>query len=155
MKTITSLTATLGAALLLAGAPALASADTQAGPIRVDAVQLISQSTSEYNTAPIAARISFTNEGSSPATDIVFALESDSGYVLDTYNDAGSFAPGVAVHHSFNDHNPSSEGQRVAVAKATFADGSVWTNPDVALVPESRPADSVAVTSYSLDAQEY
>lgn len=155
MQTITSLTATLGAALLLAGAPALASADTQAGPIRIDGVQLVSQSTSEYNVAPIAARISFTNEGSSPATDVVFALESGSGYVLDTYNDVGSFAPGVAVRHSFNDHNPSDDGQRVAVAKVTFADGSVWTNPDVALEPQSRPAGSVAVPSYSLDSDEY
>ena len=151
MKTITSLTATLGAALLLAGAPALASAETQSGPIRVDGVQLISQSTSEYDVAPVAARISFTNQGASPATDVVFALESNSGYVLDTYDDVGSFAPGVAVHHSFNDHNLAGDGQRVAVAKATFADGTTWINPDVAIEPRSAPAGSVVVPSYELD----
>jgi len=151
MKTITTLTATLGAALLLAGAPALASAQTQSGPIRIDAVQLVSQSTSEHDIAPVAAEIAFTNQGTATATDVVFALESDSGYVLDSYNDVGSFAPGVSIRHSFNDHNDPTEGQRVAVAKATFADGTVWNNPAVTLEPAATPADAVAVTSYSLD----
>jgi len=151
MKTITTLTATLGAALLLAGAPALASAQTQTGPIRVNAVQLVTQSITEHDVAPVAAEIGFTNEGTAAATDIVFALESDSGYVLDTYNDVGTFAPGVAIRHSFNDHNDASEGQQVVVAKATFADGTVWTNPDVTLETASTPAEGVAVSSYSLD----
>jgi hypothetical protein len=151
MKTITTLTATLGAALLLAGAPALASADTQSGPIRIDSVHLVAQALTEREVAPDAALISFTNEGASAATDVVFALESESGFVLDTYNDVGSFAPGVSVRHSFSDHNDASRGQQVVVAKATFADGTVWTNPDVALVPASSPAEGVQVVSYSLD----
>jgi hypothetical protein len=152
MKTITTLTATLGAALLLAAAPALASAaDAQSGPIRIDAVQLVSQSTSEHDIAPVGAQIAFTNEGNTAATDIVFALESDSGYVLDSYNDVGSFAPGVTIRHNFADHNTAIDGERVAVAKATFTDGTVWTNPDVQQEPAQTPADSVGVVSYSLD----
>ncbi|MGA2395511.1 MAG: hypothetical protein ABSH03_19385 [Candidatus Lustribacter sp.] len=152
MKTITTLTATLGAALLLAGAPALASADSPTAPVRIDAVQLVSQSTSDYAIAPVAAEIAFTNEGSAPATDVVFAVESESGYVLDSYNDVGSFGPGVTVRHSFNDHNFAIDGERVAVAKVTFADGSVWTNPDVQLEAAApAPAGSVEVSSYSLD----
>jgi len=129
----------------------LASAQTQAGPIRIDAVQLVSQSTSEHDIAPVAAEIAFTNQGTAAATDVVFALESDSGYVLDTYNDVGTFAPGVAVRHSFNDHNDATEGQQVVVAKATFADGTVWTNPDVTQAAASTPSAGVAVSSYSLD----
>jgi hypothetical protein len=151
MKTITTLTATLGAALLLAGAPALASADSQTGPIRIDSVHLISQALTEHEVAPEAAQIAFTNEGSSAATEVVFALESESGYVLDTYNDVGSFAPGVAVRHSFNDHNDASNGEQVVVAKATFADGSVWTNPNVIQESAAPQADGVQVVSYSLD----
>ena len=44
--------------------------------------------------SPRWRQITFTNQGTSPATDIEFALESGSGYVLDSYNDVGSFAPG-------------------------------------------------------------
>jgi len=150
MKTITTLTATLGAALLLAGAPALASAD-QTGPIRIDSVHLVSQALTEHEVAPVAAQIAFTNEGTSAATDVVFALESESGYVLDSYNDVGSFAPGVSVRHSFNDHNDASNGEQVVVAKATFADGTVWSNPDVTTEPAATPSEGVQVVSYSLD----
>jgi hypothetical protein len=153
MKTITTLTATLGAALLLAGAPALASAaDTQSGPIRIDSVQLTAQAITRNAVAPIGAQIAFTNEGPAVATDVVFALESDSGYVYGSYNDAGSFAPGVTIRHSFaDDNNVSIDGERVAVAKATFADGTVWTNPDVQVEAPAAPADSIGVVSYSLD----
>jgi hypothetical protein len=42
-------------------------------------------------------------------------------------DDAGSFALGVTINHEFASQNGSI--QDVAVAQATFADGSVWNNP--------------------------
>lgn len=151
MKSLTTLSATLGAALLLAGAPGLASAQDSQAPVRIDNVQLVSQSISEHQFTPISAEVSFTNEGPSPATAVEFALESDSGFVLDSFNDVGTFTPGVTIRHSFPDNDSADAGQRVAVAKVTFANGTVWTNPE--LVQESAQSDpsSVAVASYSLD----
>jgi hypothetical protein len=153
MKPISTLAATLGAALLIAGSPVLASAaDNQAGPIRVDNVQLLSRNLGDYSVAPIGAEFQFTNQSSVPATNVVFALTSDSGFVLDRYTDVGTFSHGVNIRYEIPDDNNAEQGQRVAVAQATFADGTVWTNPDLAPAP-APAADSagVGVVSYLND----
>jgi hypothetical protein len=132
---IKRVTATFAAALIIVGSPALASAaDTQSGPIHIDQLSFSGGYSAgaegdEANILPGFAIISFTNQSAVKATDVVFALETH-GYVSDRFNDVGSFAPGVAIHHSFPEIQPS-DTMRVAVAEATFADGTVWKNPDV------------------------
>jgi hypothetical protein len=132
--------ATLGAALILAGSPAFA-ADMQSGPIHIDNVAVYGGTMSNSNTdniiTPGTAAIAFTNTYSFPATEVIFALETN-GYVADRFDDVGSFAAGVTINHKFGE-NESGSGLRVAVEKATFADGTVWVNPDV---PQATPADT-------------
>ena len=133
-------TATLGAALILAGSPAFA-ADVQSGPIHIDYVTTYggnaTNSNGENTYNPGSAAIAFTNQYNFPATEVVFALETN-GYVADRFDDVGSFATGVTINHKFGENHQSSE-MRVAVEKATFADGTVWVNPEV---PQSTQADT-------------
>jgi hypothetical protein len=132
-------TATIGAALILAGSPAFA-ADLQSGPIHIDNVQLYGGTTSDGNdnaiVAPGSTAVAFRNQYGSAATDVVFALEYH-GYVIDRFDDVGSFATGVTIVHRFAVNQPNPE-MRVEVEKATFADGSIWVNP---AVPQSTQPD--------------
>jgi hypothetical protein len=130
-------TAAFAVAVALAGAPAFAaSPDAQSEPIHIDNVQIYGRSMSPEQdfVAPDSARITFTNQNDAPATDVIFALESN-GYVVDRFHDVGSFAKGVKIHHLFPEHEMGAD-QRVAVEKATFADGTVWANDDVPPAPE-------------------
>ena len=121
-----SIAATLGVAVLLAGAPALASADTQNSPIHLNNVDIV-QAQVGYGYFPGSANISFTNDGNATATNVVFVLESN-GDVLARYDDVGSFAAGTTINHSFPDAQ-NARGQQIAVLTATFADGTIWNNP--------------------------
>jgi hypothetical protein len=147
---IKRVTATFAAALIIAGSPALSSAaDTQSGPIHINQLSFSGGFSSdadgdEATILPGFAIISFTNQSAVKATDIVFALETN-GYVTDRFNDVGSFAPGVAIHHSFPETQPS-DTMRVAVAQASFADGTVWKNPDVPAPQEPNPNVGIGVS---------
>jgi len=140
-----------GLALLIAGSPALASAaDMQSGPIHINHVYLSGGFSSnsygdEATILPGAANVSFTNESTAAATTVVFALEAQ-GYVVDRFTDAGSFAPGVAIHHSFPETQIASD-MHMAVAQATFADGTAWQNPDVPL-PDVKTYVGVPVSRF-------
>jgi hypothetical protein len=133
MKTINSITATLAAAFLLGGTPALASADEmQAGPIQLNSVQSTQTLTSDATEDPGTARIAFTNNGSMPATDVVFAVTSPDNQVVDVYDASGSFAPGVTVSKIFaSDTLANPTDANVTVQSVTYADGSTWVNPDL------------------------
>jgi hypothetical protein len=148
MKLISTLTATLGAAALLAAAPALASAagESQTGPISLDNVQIFSTPSPDVDYFPGFADITFTNNSNLPATSVEFALEAN-GVVLNRIDDVGSFAQGVTIKHRLADSD-SSAGQKVAVAKVTFADGSVWTNPDVPQAPDAPAVAGVGTDEY-------
>jgi hypothetical protein len=136
-------TATLGAALIFAGSPAFA-ADMQSGPIKIDNVAVYAGNTDPDTTITRgAAAIAFTNEYKLPATEVVFALETN-GYVVDRFDDVGSFATGVTINHVFGE-NESNPGMRVAVEKASFADGTVWVNPNVPQATQSDSTIGVAV----------
>jgi hypothetical protein len=146
---IKHIAATLGAALIIAGAPAFASAaDMQSGPIHINNLQIFGGAATDGNDdtiiVPASAAIAFTNEYSSPATHVVFALETN-GFVIDRFDDAGSFAPGVMINHRFAE-NQASDDMRVAVEQATFADGTVWNNPDVVAPPEPQTPVGVAAS---------
>jgi hypothetical protein len=139
-------TATLGAALILAGSPAFA-AGMQSGPVHIDSVALYGGNTSNSNAdniiTPGSAAIAFTNTYNFPATEVVFALETQ-GYVVDRFDDVGSFANGVTIKHKFGENQMSSD-MRVAVEKVTFADGTVWQNPDVPQLTQPDTTIGVAV----------
>jgi hypothetical protein len=140
---IQSAIATLGAALILSGAPALASAaDAQTGPIHINDVRVTGggSAPNEVALVPPSAEISFTNQYGSPATDVVFAIYSQ-GVELTQYDDRGSFAPGVVINHTFSESQALAD-QSATVVKATFADGTTWQNP---ATPEAQPAYSAGV----------
>jgi hypothetical protein len=135
-------TATIGAALLLAGAPASAmTAGVQSGPIHIDNVAVYGNDrlneNGGYTGLPGTATIAFTNQNDLPATEVVFVLETH-GYVLDRFYDVGSFAPGIKIRHSFAE-NESTTDLRVAVERATFADGTAWDNAGVPPVLQPNP----------------
>lgn len=139
-------TATFGAAVLLAGAPAFASAPTDStGPIQIDNVQAhgggYEDNDGSFNVVPGSVSISIKNESNSPATNVVFALENN-GYVVGRFDDRGNFAKGTTIKHSFALNQPGAN-ETVAVEEATFADGTVWHNPAVAL--EQQPAEPKGV----------
>lgn len=140
------LAAALGVALILAGSSAVAMAsDTQLGPIRIENVQLFAGTHSADYNRPGYASIAFTNDNGSPATDVVFALEAD-GRIVEHFDDVGFFAPGVSIEHNFqvgSDYNNIT----VAVAKATFANGTVWDNPDVPSVAAAPALVGVSATA--------
>jgi hypothetical protein len=142
--TIKNTAATLGAALILAGAPALASAATTVSapsPVRLDNVQ-IAQYYGQFNDYfPGLVTVSFTNEAAKPVTDVVFDLEAN-GQVLRQYDDAGNYAQGSTVRHSFYDTEVGS-GQTLAVESVTFADGTVWNNTDT--LPSRRQSQAANV----------
>jgi hypothetical protein len=132
-------TVTLGAALILAGAPGLASvAAMQHGPIQINRVKVSGGSFSdpegfETTTLPGAVAISFTNRKAATANDVVFGIEMN-GHVAKRFNDVGSFSTGTTINHRFPENNPTGR-MRVVVEKATFDDGSVWINPEVSDPP--------------------
>ena len=123
--------ATLGAALILAGAPGLASAaDTQAGPIQITSIQPYGFGSSNDAVVddPMTVQIDFTNQNSAPATEVDFALFSG-GVQVAEYQDLGSFAKGVEIKHTFPSETTGN--LSATVVKATFADGTTWQNPSV------------------------
>jgi hypothetical protein len=141
-------TAILGAALIFSGSPIFA-ADVQSGPIHIAHVTTYGGNTTNSNGEntynPSSAAIAFMNDYNVPATEVVFALETH-GYVLDRIVDVGTFSTGVTIKHTFGE-NESPLDLHVAVARATFADGAVWVNPDV---PQPLQVDTnvgVAVSS--------
>jgi hypothetical protein len=149
MKTITTLAATLSAALLLSATPVFAAEATphQVGPIHIDAAQLCGQNIEDEDsdgTVATSVKIEFTNTNPSPATDIVFALEAG-GVIVGTVEDAGSFADGVKISHTLAD-DELFDAQQVAVEKVTFADGTVWNSPDVPASPAAEESTAFNVT---------
>jgi hypothetical protein len=124
---ITSTAATLGAALILAGAPAvaLASAATSSDPIAISDVQ-VQPAESGHGNGPGFVSVSFDNAGSQTATEVVFELDADGAYV-DHFNDVGNFTPGTTIKHAFQTDSSSAD-QQLKVAEVKFADGSVWVN---------------------------
>jgi hypothetical protein len=135
MKKITPSTVTLAAALLLGTAPALAAGGTQPGPVALDNVQFNQIYTPDFTTDPGTATVAFTNTASVPATDVVFAVTSN-GNPVEIFDAAGKFSPGVRVSKNFAT-NVTAPDRDVVVQSVTYADGSVWINPDVNVATSS------------------
>jgi hypothetical protein len=131
---------TLGAAILVAAAPAVASAasvvalatPSQASPISIDNVQ-ISQAfgfRDNFNF-PGQVSVAFRNDAAVPATKVVFVLQSGSD-VLDRFTEVGNYAHGVTVRQNFVEGAIDLD-EQLAVESVSFADGSTWQNPAIVL----------------------
>jgi hypothetical protein len=73
----------------------------------------------QMSESPYQLHIRFSNGGDQPITRLVVALNDGSTVV-----DAGTFAPGVMIDHTF-DIAPG-EADSCSIASATFADGTEW-----------------------------
>jgi hypothetical protein len=123
--------ATLGAAIVIAGSPVLASAaPAQPSPIRLDSVQVAPTYGTFQDFYPGLVTVSFTNQATAPVASIVFDVESG-GKVIQRIKDVGSFAYDQTVKHSFSyPDNQVNYDPQLAVESVTFANGTTWTNTD-------------------------
>jgi hypothetical protein len=135
--TITSAAATLGAALLLAGAPAVALASDvpSSNPIAISDIQVQPADGGHGNGAGFVS-VAFDNTSSQVATEVVFELDVDGAYT-DHFNDVGNFTPGTTIRHAFQTDSSAAD-QQLKVAEVKFADGSVWVNDSGNTPPELR-----------------
>jgi hypothetical protein len=112
-------------------APSLAyTPPTAAAPIRVDRVQLPPFTANEHNQMPRYITVSFTNQQTQPATDIVFGMLDGKGRVVDQYEDNGMFSPGVTIAAQVPFDQVLDHVSGMDVESATFADGSTWTKDE-------------------------
>ena len=117
--------ATLVVALaLLPAAPALAQTSD---PLTITASQIIPADVGAARSEPGIVTVSFVNHRNVPATKVELSL-SASGAPLETFEETGTFAPGVTIDKTFSTDDIEPH-QHVMIAAVTFADGSVWTNP--------------------------
>jgi hypothetical protein len=125
---ITSVAAVLGAAVMLAGTPALAAEMPPASsPIVLDNVW-IQQSIDYEQFSPGFVNVSFKNTKGVPATRVVFNLIGNKGALIAQYDDVGSFRQGVTIRHAFPQTHFDQE-QRLEVDHVVFADGTTWSGP--------------------------
>jgi hypothetical protein len=135
--TITSAAATLGAALLLAGAPAvaLASAAPASDPIAISDTQVQPADGGHGNGTGFVS-VAFDNTSNQVATEVVFELDVDGAYT-DHFNDVGTFTPGTTIRHAFQTDSSEAD-QQLKVAAVKFADGTVWVSDSGNMAPELR-----------------
>jgi hypothetical protein len=146
-----SAAATLGVAIFLAGAPALASAaPMQADPIHLDSVSVdpAYPNLDQPNIQGFVT-VNYTNQNSVPATHILFDLVNADGKLINQFEDVGTFSHGVAIRHTFPDFQIDSN-QQVAVDAVDFADGSSWAKPLTTPVRSRRQAMQSAVSNANL-----
>jgi hypothetical protein len=103
---------------------------TAAAPVRVDRVQLPPFTPSEHNLMPRYLTISFTNLQSQPATGVTLGLLDSKGRVVDQYDDAGTFSPGVLIAAQVPFDQILDKVSSAEVEAVTFADGSSWTKDE-------------------------
>jgi hypothetical protein len=122
-----------GTCVFVASMAALTSAAAApAEPIHIEKVRtsggFYQDAYHNMNLLPALLGITFKNQSSSDATDVVFVVE---GYgYAHRINDVGRFAKGVRIHHNFPvDPFSVAENLRVQVVQVWFADGTVWQNP--------------------------
>ena len=115
------------AALLAAGAPAFASAQTTA-PVSITGSQVQAENVGASRFEPGAVSLSYVNHRDVPATEVNFTLSSH-GQNLGTYTDYGTFSKGVAIDRYFTTDEAAAD-QQIDIASVKFADGTTWTNDE-------------------------
>jgi hypothetical protein len=139
---ITSITAALTGAVLLACAPVIALADDTAtpSPIHLDNVQIERSYGWAHQLFPGLVSVDFTNTAPVAVQEVDFVLEHADGSYIRRYKDVGPFSPGESLKHSFSDSHIS-EGQKLVVDTVTFADGTTWSAPDTYPTTKLPPID--------------
>jgi hypothetical protein len=104
----------------------VAAADTGlSGPIQLNDVTIQPSAGWQNSFAyPGLTVIRFTNLNASPATDIVFTVLGARGRIIGHIEDAGNYAQGQTVRHTFI-NNETDPNQHLTVEAATFAAGPV------------------------------
>jgi hypothetical protein len=122
--------AAFAATLLLAGTPVLAdTASPDTPPIQIKTAVVVPQLPGTNDGGYVD--ITFTNERSVAATGIVFAII-DGGLPQQFIHDNGKFSPKVTISHTYGT-TLTDRNDPVIVVEATFADGSSWSDPSVAV----------------------
>jgi hypothetical protein len=115
----------------MAAVPSIAGA--QADPVQIEYLHtsggFYQDAYHNMNLLPALLQITFKNYSSAEATDVVFAVEGN-GFAK-RINDVGRFTKGVRIRHNFT-VDPFSVGGAiyVRVVQVSFADGTVWQNPN-------------------------
>jgi hypothetical protein len=126
---ITSAIAALAATVLLTGAPALSDTASGDAPILIKSAVVVPQIPGTNDGGYID--ITFTNERSVAATAVIFAVM-DGGLPQQFIHDNGKFSPNAAISHTYGT-TLTNRNDPVIVVQATFADGSSWNDPSVAV----------------------
>ena len=140
--------ATIGSLMIIAGTPALASAaNPQSAPIQIQRFDTTNRQLpdGDNNYNPGMSYVAFTNRSASPATDVKFALSTQTGAITH-FNDVGTFAPGVTINHRIP-QGPVDEFERITVEQVAFADATVWNNTEVAPEPQELWPSGVSATA--------
>jgi hypothetical protein len=123
--------ATIAAITSLAGAPAIALADTTtSSPIVVNHVE--TQSAGEGR--PGFLSLEFKNTSNVTATKVVFV--SNGPAYFQRIKDVGTFSPGVTITHGFFNYSDTAD-QQLTVEEVDFVDGTIWQNNQT-LSPRAR-----------------
>jgi hypothetical protein len=123
----------LGVGIFLAGMAAVPPAAAENAPIQIESVHTsggyYQDAYYNENILPASLEITFVNRSNMDVTDVVFATEVN-GFA-NRINDVGRFAKGVLIRHSFPVNPFDVKGNLdVQVVQVSFADGTVWQNPD-------------------------
>jgi hypothetical protein len=106
---------------------ASAGAPETGSPVVLRAYRVDAGNTVEFR--PTFAAVVFENTAKMTATQVVFQSEVG-GAIVDRYYDAGIFAPGATLTHSFLDFSDAA-GQRIRITEVRFSDGTSWNAPDL------------------------
>jgi hypothetical protein len=124
--------AALAAALLLSAAPLRANAG-EAAPIAVGETITNNGNWDPWShyRDPNNVIVTFKNIAAQTVTNVIFAVFDQDGIVRGRIGDRGSFAPGVAIKHIYNNCYDSFAPVTVTLVavEAAFADGSTWKAP--------------------------
>jgi len=122
---IKQVAASIAALTILAGGPAIALADNAlpSDPIAISNVNLQTNDGSDGFGSGFVS-VEFQNTSHVNATEVAFELDVD-GAKAGSFDDIGTFAPGVDVKHAFL-NTSSNANAHLNIVKVKFADGSVW-----------------------------
>jgi hypothetical protein len=131
------LVATLAAAVIAAGAPAVAGAESTiaytSAPIKVVSYSIDESTATQlpdwggtYSSfeGPASLSISFVNGANVAATRVEFAVRE--GKETELVVDKGTFAPGTSITNEFTLAPQFGKASAIEVREVTFADGTTW-----------------------------
>ena len=74
---------------------------------------------------PGTVTVSFTNLAPQAASEVLFLVRDNTGRVIDSYDDRGTFSQGATIRNAFTTREAHGT-PKVDVETVTFVDGSEW-----------------------------